>query len=84
MDIANKENKMMSPDEVKNKAADTPTSQRAVSQLMWEYFFPGGGIWKPMTVKAPNREQAEEIHKDTREPIAPAEEKVEESETNNQ
>jgi hypothetical protein len=57
-----------------------------VSVLINEYFFPGGGIWKPMTVRAPNREQAEEIHKAKREPLTPAEPgKVEsEKETNNE
>jgi hypothetical protein len=74
------QNKMM--DSSANKAADSPTSVRAVSQLVNEYFFPGGGVWKPMSIKAPNREQAEEIHKDTREPIT-AEEKVAEP-TNNE
>jgi len=57
-----------------------PTSVRAASQLVNEYFFPGGGIYKPMTIKAPTREQAEEIHRDKREPIT----KVEEPETNNE
>jgi hypothetical protein len=74
---------MIDSSEAQNKVADTPTSVRAVSQLINEYFFPGGGVWKPMTIKAPNREQAEEIHKDTREPLIPAEEKVGES-TNNE
>ena len=70
----------MDGSEALNKAADAPTNVVAVSQLMNEYFFPGGGVWKPMTVKAPNREQAEEIHRAKREPIEP--EKVAE-ETNN-
>jgi hypothetical protein len=91
LDIENKQNKMMTADEVKNKA-DTPTSVRAASQLINEYFFPGGGLWKPMTIKAPNREQAEEIHRAKREPVTaavqavtPAEpEKAEETETTNE
>jgi len=49
--------------------ADQATTQNPISQLMWEYFFPGGGVWKPMTVKAPNREQAEELHRATRVPV---------------
>lgn len=70
---------------VENKEADSPTTLRAVSVLISEYFFPGGGVWKPMTIKAPSREQAEETYKAKREPITTAEpEKVEEPETNNQ
>lgn len=77
------ENKMISS-EAENKAADSPTTLRAVSVLINEYFFPGGGIWKPMTVRAPNREQAEEIHKAKREPLTPAESgKVEAEKENN-
>jgi len=79
MDIPGAENKAISASDVQNKA-DTPTTQKAVSQLMWEYFFPGGGVWKPMTIKAPNREQAEEIHRGTRVPV---EAKAEETKTNN-
>ena len=85
MDIPEKVNKIIDSSEAQNKAADSPTSLKAVSSLINEYFFPGGGIWKPMSIKAPSREQAEEIHKAKREPITSAEpEKVEESETNNQ
>jgi hypothetical protein len=74
------QNKMVASAENKG---DMPTTIKAVSTLINEYFFPGGGVWKPMSVKAPNREQAEEIHKATREPVSPAPEKVEQ-ETNNQ
>jgi hypothetical protein len=73
MDINDKVNKAMSADEVQNKS-DLPTSMRAVSQLINEYFFPGGGVWKPMSIKAPSREQAEAIHKDKREPVETVEE----------
>lgn len=82
MDIPSAKNKAISASEAENKVADSPTSVRAVSQLVNEYFFPGGGVWKPMNIKAPNREQAEEIHKDTREPVT-ADEKVAEP-TNNE
>lgn len=80
MDIPEKQNKAMGATEVENKA-DQPTTIKAVSQLINEYFFPGGGVWKPMTVKAPNREQAEEIHRTTREPV---ESEKAETETNNE
>jgi hypothetical protein len=76
VDIPEKLNKAIDGSEAANKAADSPTTLRAVSTLINEYFFPGGGIWKPMTIKAPSREQAEEIYKAKREPVTP-EEKVE-------
>ena len=76
MDIPGKLNKAIDGSDAQNKAADSPTSLRAVSVLINEYFFPGGGIWKPMAIKAPSREQAEEIYKAKREPVTP-EEKVE-------
>lgn len=59
----------MDGEDTVNKAADQPTVVTAASVLLNEYFFPGGGIWKPMSIKAPNREQAEEIHRAKREPI---------------
>lgn len=71
---------MVDSSAVENKA-DLPTSVTAVSRLINEYFFPGGGIWKPMSVKAPDREQAEAIYKAKRDPVSPVEKKVEESET---
>jgi len=78
VDIPAAQNKAISASDAQNKAADTPTSQRASSQLTWEYFFPGGGIWKPMNVTAPNREQAEEIHRAKRQPVTPVEVQTEE------
>lgn len=75
------QNKMV--DEAQNKA-DVPTSVKAVSPMFNDYFFPGGGVWKPMTVKALTREEAEAIHRQKREPINPAEpEKVGEQNENN-
>jgi hypothetical protein len=65
MDIENKTNKAMSAEDAKNKSADTPTTAIAANKLENDYFFPGGGVWKPMTVRAPSREQAEEIHRET-------------------
>ena len=84
MDIDNKTNKMMNGESSVNKA-DTPTSVKAVSPMFNEYFFPGGGRWKPMTVKAITREEAEEIHRAKREAVSQQETKVEEKkETNNE
>ena len=69
-----------------NKAADSATTVKAVSPMFNEYFFPGGGVWKPMTAKALTLEEATEIHKQKREPVSPAiePEKVEvQKESNN-
>jgi len=87
VDIENKKNKVMDGSTSVNKAADSPTTIKAVSQLINEYFFPGDGVWKSMTVEAPNIEQAEEIYKAMREPVNPVKEpeKVEaEKESNNE
>jgi hypothetical protein len=73
LDIPEKLNKAMDGSDAVNKGADSPTSLKAVSSLINEYFFPGGGIWQPMAIKAPSREQAEEIYKAKREPITSAE-----------
>lgn len=83
MEIPEKVNKQIDRSQAVNKA-DLPTSAIAASALINDYFFPGGGIWKPMTIKAPNLEQAQEIHKAKRQPLTP-EGKVEaDSETSNQ
>ena len=66
-----------------NKTADTPTTVKAVSAIMNEYFFPGGGLYKPMSIRAATREQAEAAYKEKREPIS-QDEKVENKETNNE
>ena len=68
----------MSADDAVNKQ-DSPTTVKAVSPMFNEYFFPGGGKWKPMSVKALTLEEATDIHKQKREPVSPAEnpEKVE-------
>ena len=77
------QNKMM--DGAMNKSADTPTSVKAISPMFNEYFFPGGGRWKPMTVKTLTREEAEEEHRAKREPVNQEETKVEEKkETTNE
>jgi hypothetical protein len=82
--LEDSKNKMMDGGASSNKA-DEPTTIRAVSVQKNEYFFPGGGIWKPMTVIATTLGQAEAIYKEKRQPVSP-EEKVEEEakETNNE
>jgi len=67
VDIDNKVNKMMEPGDSVNKAVDPDI-------VLQEYFFPGGGIWKPMTVRAATREEAEEIHRKKREAATQANE----------
>jgi hypothetical protein len=34
-----------------------------------EYFFPGGLVYKPMTVKASSQEEADEIYEKTKEKV---------------
>jgi hypothetical protein len=77
------QNKMMDGSSSKNKSADMPTTILAVSVVESDYFFPGGGVWKPMTARAATIQDAEELHRVKREPVT-AEPKVEESETNNE
>ena len=87
MDIPEKQNKAMDGSSSVNKSADNPTSVQAVSVLVNDYFFPGGGVWKPMTVRAATLYDATAIHKEKREPVKPVKEpeKVGESkETNNE
>lgn len=85
MDIPKAKNKMI--DSAENKA-DQPTTIRAVSPTVNEYFFPGGGVWQPMSVRAATREDAEAVYKEKREPVQPAspaepeQAKVEPNETN--
>ena len=86
MDIPEKVNKAMTGEATVNKAEDTPTTLRAVSAMFNEYFFPGGGKWKPMSINATTREEAEALHKAKREPVSKEEPKVEDNEesTNNE
>jgi hypothetical protein len=81
VDIDNKINKMMTPAE--NKSADDPTTVKAVSLNMNDYFFPGGGAWQPITVRASTLADAEAIHREKRQPRETPE-KVEAQETNNE
>jgi len=68
---------------MQNKMMDGAVNKS--SPPLTEYFFPGSGQWKPMTVKAASREEAEEIHRSKREPVSQEENKVEASkETSNE
>jgi hypothetical protein len=82
VDIPEAKNKAMDGTTSTNKAND-PTLAMAASILETEYFFPGGGVWKPMTIRAATRQDAEAIHREKREPANTEPEKVGE-ETNNE
>lgn len=65
------DNKMMHQDDV---------TVKAVSPILYDFFFPGSGVWKPKTIRAESREVAEQVWKEQREPVEP---KAEEQ-TNNE
>ena len=50
-------NKMM------NSNPELPTTVAAVSPIENDYFFPGGGMWKPLTIRAATLQDAEMYHK---------------------
>jgi hypothetical protein len=76
--LNDQENKMMDAAQPKDDV-----TFKAVSGLTYEFFFPGsGGKWKPMSVRAQTREEAQQFWEANREP-ANAEEKAEEQ-TNNE
>jgi hypothetical protein len=73
--LIDSENKMMN-------AAD-PEDQvtfKAASGVLYDFFFPGSGKWKPKTVRAQTREEAQQYWEANREPAQPEERS--ESETN--
>ena len=80
MDIPEVKNKILNSEASVNKA-DAATRVTAATRLTQDYFFPGGGKWKPMTIRAADLQEAEEIHRRKRDPVSPAEaaEKVGES-----
>jgi hypothetical protein len=59
------ENKMMN-------AADPQdgVTFKAASGVLYDFFFPGGGKWKPKTVRAQTREEAQQYWEAHREPVA--------------
>jgi hypothetical protein len=71
----NAENKMMN-------AAD-PQDEVTSKAVLYDFFFPGSGKWKPKTVRAETREEAQQIWEANREPAQPEEERSV-SETNNE
>jgi hypothetical protein len=84
VDIPEKTNKMMGmgSDVVEGKQIPQPTSLKAVSVILNEYFYPEANGYKAISVTAANRAEAEAIYLDKRVPVEP--EKVEAKETNNE
>jgi len=60
------ENKMMN-------AADPQdgVTFKAASGVTYDFFFPGSGKWKSMTVRAQTRDEAQEYWESHREPVNP-------------
>jgi hypothetical protein len=71
--LQNSENKMMD--------AAEPKDDVTFKGVMQDFFFPGSGTWKPVTIHAESREAAEELWKSQRELSEPT--KAEEQ-TNNE
>jgi hypothetical protein len=74
-------------EESQNKMIDAADPKDAVtfkaaSGVMYDFFFPGSGKWKPVTVRAESREVAQQLWEKNRELVNP-EEKSEEK-TNNE
>ena len=69
-------------DDADNKQIPQPTSLKAVSVILNEYFYPEANGFKAISVTAANREEAEAIYLDKRVPVEL--EKVEAKETNNE
>lgn len=70
------------------KAADATTKDdvtfKAASGVLYDFFFPGsGGKWKPLTVRAQTREEAQQFWEANREPAQP-EERSEEIKNNDE
>jgi hypothetical protein len=82
VDISNTQNKMIEKSDVENKDVQ-PTYSRAASVLENDYFYPEANGYQAMTVRAATREDAHAIYLAKRKPVNP-EEKVGESETNNE
>lgn len=75
--LSESENKMMDAAEPKDGV-----TFKASSGVMYDFFFPGGGKWKPVTVRAESREVAQKLWEEKREAIA--EEKPVETKTPNE
>lgn len=54
---------------------------KAASGVMYDFFFPGSGKWKPLTIRAESREVAQQMWEEKREPVNAEERSVE---TNNE
>jgi hypothetical protein len=74
----NAENKMMNAEDPKDEV-----TFKAASGVTYDFFFPGSGKWKPMSVRAQTREEAQQYWEANRKPVNPEETKAEEIQTNN-
>ena len=57
---------------------------KAASGVLYDFFFPGSGVWKAMTVRAQTREEAQQYWEANRKPVNPPEEVKAEEKTNNE
>jgi hypothetical protein len=71
--LSNKEDKMMNAADPKDEV-----TFKAASGVMYDFFFPGGGKWKPVTVRAESREVAQTLYEGNRELANPVNEQKEE------
>jgi hypothetical protein len=74
--LNNSENKMMNAADPKDEV-----TFKAASGVMYDFFFPGSGKWKPLTIRAESREVAQQMWEEKREPVNAEERSVE---TNNE
>ena len=72
-------NKMINAEDPKDEV-----TFKAASGATYEFFFPGSGKWKPMSVRAQTREEAQQYWEANRKPVQPEETKAEETKSNNE
>ena len=52
-------------------SAEDDVTFKAASGVTYDFFFPGSGKWKPVTVRAESREVAQQLWEANREPVNP-------------
>jgi hypothetical protein len=67
------DNKMMNAEDPKDEV-----TFKAASGVTYDFFFPGSGKWRPMSVRAQTREEAQQYWEANRKPVSPEEERSEE------
>jgi hypothetical protein len=73
------ENKMMDAADQKDDV-----TFKAASGVTYDFFFPGSGKWKAMSVRAQTREEAQQYWEANRVPVNPDAEVKAEEKTNNE